>query len=337
MSAEVDDVSISSSSAGTAKNIVEAAAYLNFRKKFNQEMFGCTFVGDDTISNYDKGMCSRNDTAYSRTKYANFVQMLRDRDEIGEGDDKESKRLQGQKATQYGTRFYDTTLSLATQTFPDGTSKDIIKRKTKNDIWLPVLKEEETFDAIRECHQAVGHKAIGQTKQEATNQFANVTREMVKIFCQLCPVCLKKSDRKKITAGARNPIDSLSFRDRFQCDLIDMQANPQKDHNGILMHWIIVVKDHFTKFTWLRAVARKKTNLVAAELDQLFGFIGYPLIYHSDNGKEVAGKQIVNLLKSINPNVITVTGRARTPSDQGSVERGNREIKKVLSALEDSQ
>ena len=96
----------------------------------------------------------------------------------------------------------------------------------------------------------------------------------------------------------------------------------------------MTVKDHSTGLTYLAALPFKQPKLVAHELDILFGLIGYPTIFHTDNGTEFTSRQIVDLLKEINPNIQTVTGRVRKPSDQGSVENMNKHVKSVLKKIE---
>jgi len=44
-----------------------------------------------------------------------------------------------------------------------------------------------------------------------------------------------------------------------------------------------MVNDHSTGITYLAAQQRK---FVAFELEKQFGFIGYPTIFHNDNGSE---------------------------------------------------
>ena len=93
-----------------------------------------------------------------------------------------------------------------------------------------------------------------------------------------------------------------------------------KNVYGVMMRWIVTLKDHHTRITWLAAIPLKKPSFVSHELQGIMGFIGYPSIYHTDNGTEVTSQEVVKMLKKINPSIITVTGRVRQPSDQGSVE-----------------
>ena len=96
------------------------------------------------------------------------------------------------------------------------------------------------------------------------------------------------------------------------------------------MCYVLTIKDHFSKYLWLRPISEKKSELVAAELRNLFYEIGFPLIFHTDNGTEFIAKTVFDLLKR-DPLVFSVTGRVRTPTDQGSVERSNQDIRKGIS------
>ena len=65
----------------------------------------------------------------------------------------------------------------------------------------------------------------------------------------------------------------------------------------------------------------------------LFGLIGYPHIFHTDNGSEFTAEQVVGMLKRWNQTILTVTGRPLKPSDQGSVENINRLLKCVMNSV----
>lgn len=68
---------------------------------------------------------------------------------------------------------------------------------------------------------------------------------------------------------------------RLQMDLIDMRSVAFHGFNFILH-----VKDHFTKFSWLTPLPSKEAKHVADFLCQLFYTFGPPRILQSDNGKE---------------------------------------------------
>ena len=76
---------------------------------------------------------------------------------------------------------------------------------------------------------------------------------------------------------------------------------------------------------------------MAASITTTFSIIGYPLILHTDNGKEFTGKEIIAEIRKLSRHMTTLTGRPRTPRDQGSVERVNRVVKGILAAFERQQ
>ena len=200
-----------------------------------------------------------------------------------------------------------------------------------------IVPLEEVFDVIFHCHvDAAVHQKVRRTYNLVKKTYANISEKQVDIFIKnCCSVCNMKIKPNKSVKGASNPIKSLQFRARFQADLIDYRHDAQLDHNGVNMRWLLVTKDHFTKKCWLRPIAFKRAGLVAQELYTLFCDVGWPLIFQSDNGKEFTAK-VTEALFKLNPFVITVWGRARKPSDQGSVERLNQQIKRAIcSVIED--
>ncbi len=98
-----------------------------------------------------------------------------------------------------------------------------------------------------------------------------------------------------------------------------MRKLRKRDPLGILMRRIVTVKDHATGFTMVAAIPRKRARYVRHVLQQMFGIIGYPFIFHTDNGKEFTGRAILSHLRRMNPNILTITGRPWKANDQGSV------------------
>ena len=70
--------------------------------------------------------------------------------------------------------------------------------------------------------------------------------------------------------------------------------------------------------------------LVAAELYKIFSIQGPPMILQSDNGSEFVNELMKILAESYG--IQLVHGRARHPQSQGSVERSNADISKIVYA-----
>ncbi len=81
--------------------------------------------------------------------------------------------------------------------------------------------------------------------------------------------------------GAKKPIISSEFCDRFQVDLIDMRTMGKNNMYGVMQPWIMTVKDHSTGLVCLAVLPRKTAVFVANELEKYFGFVGYPHMFHT--------------------------------------------------------
>ncbi len=107
----------------------------------------------------------------------------------------------------------------------------------------------------------------------------------------------------------------------------------KRDPFGVLMRWILTLKDHTTALVYLCALPRKRANLIAYKLQEIFGIIGYPMIFHTNNGKEFMTKVVLEFLRDLIPNILMVTGRPQCPSDQGSVENMNKFVRSTLGTV----
>ncbi|GES98738.1 KRAB-A domain-containing protein 2-like [Rhizophagus clarus] len=89
--------------------------------------------------------------------------------------------------------------------------------------------------------------------------------------------------------GAKTNVE-VSYK---QIDLIDLSFDPDGEFK-----YICHVRDHFTRYSWARALTSKKAIEVAAYLFDLFHFIGSsPTILQSDNGKEFCAEVIKELME----------------------------------------
>ena len=214
-------------------------------------------------------------------------------------------------------------------------SSPILKRRPQG---LIAVHQQQVFDVIHKAHTSdCGHKAAESTHAFIKQHYYNISLAMVKTFIELCPTCFIRNHPKvPVLKGAKQPITTEEFRDRILADLIDYRNNPQHlrpgDPTSPTCQWLLVVKDHFTKLVYLRPLQTKSPIDVAYELNHIFCFMGYPMVFHTDNGNEFKGS-VLAAIKEMNPTAACVTGRARTPSDQGSVERANRTIKPIIDAF----
>ena len=193
------------------------------------------------------------------------------------------------------------------------------------------------FDIVKEAHVEEGsHLKCDRVWNSLKDRYSNIPRTIIKKYCDLCPICCGKQPVIKPYKGAKKPIRSWNFRDRMQVDLIDYRLDPQKwnpeDSEGPTYRWLMVVKDHFSRFLIGAPLEAKSANAVARELHKIYAIVGYPLIQHTDNGSEFKNEQVLECLRQLNPCCFSVQGRPRKPNVQGSVEQSNGAIKAAIAA-----
>jgi hypothetical protein len=178
-----------------------------------------------------------------------------------------------------------------------------------------VVSREQVFDAIDEWHQGHAHMGQERTWTYCWSKYFNVTQQLERIYCKMCVACSKKNPVGNAQKGSRKPLTSSNWQSRFRLDLMDFCKLRKRVPFGVLMHWILTLKDHATALVYLCTLPRKRANLISYKLQELFGIIGYPMIFHTNNRKKFTAKVVLEFLWDLNPNILTVTGRPRRPSD----------------------
>lgn len=101
--------------------------------------------------------------------------------------------------------------------------------------------------------------------------------------------------------------------------------------------YICHMRDHFTRYSWARAITSKRPIEVAIFLFDVFVCFGAPIILQTDNGRDFTAEVIRELL-AMWPDVHIINGRPRHPQSQGLVERANDILQqKVSKWMEDTQ
>src|SRR6266540_6910163 len=87
--------------------------------------------------------------------------------------------------------------------------------------------------------------------------------------------------------------------------------------------YICHVRDHFSRFSWTKALTSKRVVEVAAYLFDLFHFLSSsPTILQSENEKEFYASVIKELI-NLWPSVKIINRRSYYPQNQSLVERAN--------------
>lgn len=89
------------------------------------------------------------------------------------------------------------------------------------------------------------------------------------------------------------PIQSNYTLERVQIDLADESYTTP--HNG--NHWILHIKDHLSKYSFLYALPDKISAGVARCIAQRLGVVGIPQILQCGNGTEVKGIRLPTFIQ----------------------------------------
>lgn len=180
------------------------------------------------------------------------------------------------------------------------------------------------YSIVLRAHLNTGHGGRDKMLKEVNKKYANVTRDVLNLFKEMCEECQLKKRKIASKGLVVKPLLIKDFNSRGQVDLVDMQSMRDGDFKFILHY-----QDHLTKFAVLRPLTSKLAAEVGFQLLDIFLLFGAPHILQSDNGREFTAN-IIKELKDMWPDCTLVHGKPRHPQSQGSVERGNADIKDML-------
>jgi hypothetical protein len=192
-----------------------------------------------------------------------------------------------------------------------------------------VVVESEIFRVIEQEHLLSKHAGQDTTWASIRGTYYGISRTEVKYLLGQCGICHKKAVNR--SRGPLTPIISTQLFERLQVDLIDFRHQPDAPYgpSGPKYHWVMHVKDHFSKFTQLYPLQAKSSAEVAMRMSEWIGAFGVPTIVQADNGREFKGVLKLLLLAH---GVKIVNGRPRTPRTQGLVEQANGTVKSKILA-----
>ena len=147
--------------------------------------------------------------------------------------------------------------------------------------------------------------------------YYGISRQEVVHLLKQCEICHKKVANR--SRAPLTPIISTELFERVQVDLIDFRHQPDASYGlaGLKYHWVMHVKDYFSKFTQLYPLQNKASAEVAMRMSEWIGAFGVPTIVQADNEKEFKG--VLKLLL-LSQGLEIKNGRPRTPRIQGLVE-----------------
>ena len=146
------------------------------------------------------------------------------------------------------------------------------------------------------------------------------------MYFNSCSECQLRNCKKQLKSTVTKPIRTSEL---LQVDLVDLQNTHEVNRP---YSFLMVYQDHLTKFVVLRPLQRKSADEVVNHLLDIFSLFGSPHILQSDNGRESKNINLATMIRDKWSECRIVHGKPRHPQSQGSVERVNKEIKKVLDS-----
>ena len=190
-----------------------------------------------------------------------------------------------------------------------------------------LLPESQVDMVLRNMHESQfsGHLGIDKTWQRIKDRFyfPNM-RSRIRKFVQECDKCQKIKSTKQLTAPLK-PIRSTRPRQIITTDITGPLPTTTRNNNCIL-----VVCDHFSKYTVAYAMPNQLASTVANSLVKYFCIFGLPEAILSDRGTNFQSALVSELLDLLDIHRLRTT--AFHSMGNGQVEKFNRTIKDMLTA-----
>ena len=176
-----------------------------------------------------------------------------------------------------------------------------------------------------------GHMGSSKTLKRVQQHFHFKQMErQVRAFtrsCHLCQVTKGAPDKRQ---GIMKPI----LVDKpFDVVAMDLCGPWMKTPEGF--EYLMVVKDHFTRYVVLIPIKQKTAECVGdALMDNFFNTYGYPKFLLSDRGAEFRNSLVKRMTERLEINQLFTT--AYHPQGNGKVERVNRVINECMRAYVDT-
>ena len=210
-------------------------------------------------------------------------------------------------------------------------SQVLYEAVANSEKYLEVVSKDKLFDLFVTVHTE-GGKHLGRDRLSTVlkQNYCGFSKEVIQVFLNSCSECQLQRCKKQLKSTVTKPIRTSEFASRGQVDLIDLQNTSEVNRP---YNFLMVYQDHLTKFVVLRALQKKSADEVVKNLLDIFSLFGPPHILQSDNGREFKNINLATMIREKWPECKIIHGKPRHPQSQGSVERVNREIKKVLGSL----
>jgi transposase InsO family protein len=210
----------------------------------------------------------------------------------------------------------------------DNRSKNVNVRVRKKLYPLRVvLREKDIMPTIRKDH-AAHHDGHNKGEERLTRGYHihNLREKYLSVCGENCAIC------SKFASIPKKPHRRICTDHFGELVMFDLTEFPIPDEEG--RQWLLVVEDHFTKFTWVQAFQTKESKPIAEYLVRLFLDVScVPERWHADNGGEFNSGYFDEARRILASNSDSADILAfshslpRNPQCNGMVERRNKTLK----------
>ena len=187
-----------------------------------------------------------------------------------------------------------------------------------------VLFDDKEAETIVRARHIRGHDRKNRMRAILTRHYKHAGMcAVIDSVLSTCNVCAEMSENIEI------PTVAIMTQQPHELMMFDLFFMPYPTSEGYTC--VLLVKDHFTKFLWAKALTGKFAAPIADYLFDLFvDGRPCPQRWHCDNGSEFVNTlmhEVIDLLMAKYTH-----GRPRHPQTQGSIERANGTVKRKLLA-----
>ena len=201
-------------------------------------------------------------------------------------------------------------------------------RKKRKQLVLPEYYHRLV---LTELHNKMGHLGADKVEELARHRFYwAYMQDDIEFYIQNECACI--ADKRPVQAE-RAPLVPIASSAPFELICIDF-LHLDRSKGGF--NYVLMVTDHFTRFTQSYATKNNSAKTAAERLYQdFFPRFGFPVQIHSDMGREFKNSLFTELHRLAGVRMSNTT--PYHPMGNGEVERMNRTLCNMLKALQESQ
>ena len=206
----------------------------------------------------------------------------------------------------------------------DGVLVRYLKKSKKRQIVLPSCYHHLVYT---ELHDRMGHLGADRVEDLCRQRFYwPYMRKDIETYVQRKCKCIASKSPNQLETAPLVPIES-SYPFELVC--IDFLELPVCSGG---FRYVLMITDHFTRFTQAYATKSKSSRAAAQELfNKFIPQFGLPQRIHSDQGPEFTSSLFKELYRLGGIRMSTTT--PYHPMGNGMVERMNRTLRSMLSAM----